>query len=90
MYNCKRPDLIYDNGIKDEPTDFAIFLIGSLLPFHTYRYWGFHTGMCNNHRPLIVWVMNVNPSDYLMAIVIPDEEIQEEDIRVGLVFKFIP
>jgi hypothetical protein len=34
--------------------------------------------------------MNVNPSDYLMAIVIPDEEIQEEDIRVGLVFKFIP
>ena len=33
MYNCKRPDLIYANGIKDEPTDFAIFLIGRLLPF---------------------------------------------------------
>ena len=25
--------------VGDEPTDFAIFLIGNLLPFHTYRHW---------------------------------------------------
>ena len=46
--------------------------------------------MCNNHRPLIVWAVNVNPFDDLKVIVIPDEEIQEEDIQVGLDFKFIP